>query len=264
MKILPRKRLFLGLLLALELVIAIGLFLLWYVPTLGFESFGKGLSTFTGWIAGIILLLFSAAILIIVLTILRGKEMPGAKKLRGILIRFGMPVITAIGRLLKIPKDDIRRSFIEINNELVRSELHKSLPGRVLVLLPHCVQRDTCPYRITVEVNNCRQCGQCDFSELTQIAADFGIEMTVATGGTLARRVVIETNPDMILGIACERDLSSGIADTYPLPVLGVLLDRPEGPCINTRVSVEQVRDALTTFLPLKADYSEEKAESGP
>jgi hypothetical protein len=159
------------------------------------------------------------------------------------------PVITGIGRFFGIPKDDIRRSFIEINNQLVRSESLKNPPRRILVLMPHCIQKDICPYRITVDVKNCRQCGECDFSDLTDVAERLGVQMTVATGGTLARRVVIEKKPELILGVACERDLSSGIADTYPIPVLGVLIDRPEGPCLNTRVSVEKVTEALNAYL---------------
>jgi hypothetical protein len=83
--------------------------------------------------------------------------------------------------------------------------------------------------------------------------------MTVATGGTLARKVVVETNPELILGVACERDLASGIVDTYPIPVIGILIDRPEGPCVNTRVNVEKVNNALETFLSEHTFSSEEK-----
>lgn len=249
MKIKPRKRLFIGLLLSLELVFALGLFILWFIPSRGYESFGKSLSVFWGWIFGVILIVFTLGIIFLVATILRGREVRGAKWLRGALVRYMLPVITGVGKLFKIPKDDIRRSFIEINNELVRSSSFKAPPKRILILMPHCIQRDDCPYRITVEVNNCRRCGKCDFSELTQIADRFGIEMTVATGGTLARKVVVETKPELILGVACERDLASGIVDTYPIPVIGILIDRPEGPCINTRVDVDKVNSALETFL---------------
>ncbi len=246
----PRKRLFLGLLLAMEVVIILGVFLLWYIPHKGFEALGTGLTETIGWIFLILLLLFSCGIFLLVAAIVRGKEIPGTKRLRGMLIRYFLPLIMGIGRLFGIPKDDIRRSFIEINNELVRSEARKAPPRRVLILMPHCIQRDVCPYRITVDVRNCKNCGKCDFSELTQIAERLGVEMTVATGGTLARRVVVETRPELIVGVACERDLSSGIADTYPIPVLGVLIQRPEGPCLNTRVSVGKVQDALEHFLP--------------
>lgn len=246
----PRKRLFLGLLLGLELFMAAGLFILWYVPYRGFENLGGGLSRTTGWFFGGVLAVFTLAIAILVLTVIRGRELPGSRWLRGLLIRYLLPVITAIGGLFGVSKDSVRRSFIEINNELVRSAAFKAPPRRFLILMPHCIQKDTCPYRITVDVKNCRQCGLCDFMELTDIAEHLGIEMTVATGGTLARRVVIEVEPEIILAVACERDLSSGIADTYPIPVIGVLIDRPEGPCLNTKVSVQKVREALELFLP--------------
>jgi hypothetical protein len=49
--------------------------------------------------------------------------------------------------------------------------------------------------------------------------------------------------------VACERDLTSGIKDCYPLPVIGVLNDRPFGPCFNTRVDVEKIDAALQSVL---------------
>ena len=264
MKIKPRKRLFIGLLLGLEVAIALGLFVLWYIPSSGYDLFGRRLSLFWGWAFIGILVLFTLGIVFLVAIILRGREVRGARWLRGILIRYLLPVITVIGKVMGSPKDDIRRSFIEINNELVRSSSFRSAPKRILVLMPHCIQRDVCPYRITVDVRNCRQCGKCDFTELTRIAERLGIEMTVATGGTLARKVVVESRPELILGVACERDLSSGIIDTYPIPVLGVLIDRPEGPCINTRVSVDKIRHALETFLPEDFFSGEEKHPAAP
>lgn len=264
MNIKPRKRVFLSLLLALEVAIALGLFLMWFIPAQGYASFGKNLTVFMAWVTGAVILIFTLGIVFLVVTILRGKEVRGARGLRGILIRYLLPVIIPIGQLFGIPKDDIRRSFIEINNELVRSSSFKVPPKRVLVLMPHCVQLIDCPFRITVNVNNCRQCGKCDFSELTAIADKLGVDITVATGGTLARRVVVESKPEIIVGIACERDLSAGIVDTYPIPVIGVLLERPEGPCINTRVSVEAVSEALQNFLPEGFFDGEQKTQNTP
>ncbi|WP_242864780.1 DUF116 domain-containing protein [Youngiibacter fragilis] len=49
----------------------------------------------------------------------------------------------------------------------------------------------------------------------------------------------------MIIAVACERDLSSGIQDTYPLPVYGILNKRPKGPCLDTLVPLKQVEKAL-------------------
>jgi hypothetical protein len=261
MKIKPRKRLFIGLLLTLEAATVLGLFLLWYIPSRSYESFGKSFSIFMGWVLGAVFLIFTLGIFFLVAIILRGREVPGARRLRGILIRFLLPVITILGRLFDIPKDDIRRSFIEINNELVRSGSFKTPPKRVLVLMPHCVQRDVCPHRITVNINNCRQCGKCDFSELIVVADKYGVDITVATGGTLARRVIVETRPELIIGVACERDLSSGIVEPYPIPVIGILIERPEGPCMNTRLNVEKVDRVLETFLHREMPAIDRKAD---
>jgi len=49
--------------------------------------------------------------------------------------------------------------------------------------------------------------------------------------------------------VACEGDLTSGIRDCYPLPVLGVLNDRPFGPCYNTSVDLERIEEAIKAVL---------------
>jgi hypothetical protein len=47
------------------------------------------------------------------------------------------------------------------------------------------------------------------------------------------------------VAVACERDLVSGIRDAWPLPVIGLINERPEGPCVNTRVDVAGVARIL-------------------
>ncbi len=59
----------------------------------------------------------------------------------------------------------------------------------------------------------------------------------------------MKNRPDAIVAVACERDLTPGIQDSYPLPVIGVLNDRPNGPSINTEVNIEKVRDGILSFL---------------
>ena len=41
----------------------------------------------------------------------------------------------------------------------------------------------------------------------------------------------------------------SGIQDVYPLPAVGVLNIRPNGPCYNTRVDMEEVRRELERII---------------
>jgi uncharacterized protein len=52
----------------------------------------------------------------------------------------------------------------------------------------------------------------------------------------------------MIIAVACERDLASGIQDTHPLPVYGILNSRPFGPCLDTDVALDKVEWAIREF----------------
>lgn len=78
---------------------------------------------------------------------------------------------------------------------------------------------------------------------------EMGFHFFVATGGTLARQIVYKTRPKAVLAIACERDLMSGIQDVYPLPAVGVLNIRPNGPCFNTHVDMAEVRRQLEQII---------------
>ena len=88
----------------------------------------------------------------------------------------------------------------------------------------------------------------CEIKDLIEIAEKYDLNLHVATGGNLARRIVKEVRPEAIVAVACERDLSSGIADTYPMPVIGIPNIRPYGPCKNTLVSLEKVKEAIITL----------------
>ena len=65
----------------------------------------------------------------------------------------------------------------------------------------------------------------------------------------MARQAVKNARPKAIVAVACERDLTSGIQDVFPLPVLGVLNERPNGPCFNTRADMHKVEEAICAFL---------------
>ena len=82
-----------------------------------------------------------------------------------------------------------------------------------------------------------------------KLSDELGFTFFVATGGTLARQVVKNNRPQAVLAVACERDLMSGIQDVYPLPAVGVLNIRPNGPCNNTRVDMEEVRRILKQII---------------
>lgn len=173
--------------------------------------------------------------------------------LRGLVLKLLYPALMLTGSFLGGRKEALQSLVISLNNRLVRSYLDRTrrtaaASGRrmkVLLLLPHCLQVDECDVRITHNVLKCKRCGRCEIKDLIEISEERRLDLFVATGGTVARRIVQEGRPDAIVAVACERDLSSGIVDTFPVPVLGITNERPCGPCLNTRVDLMRVREAL-------------------
>jgi hypothetical protein len=245
----PKKRIFIFLLLITCLVLVGGALLLWWVPYVGFTSIHPYLPLIVGIVFGGIVLFCLGAVLTLFFTIIRGKNLFFNRKIRGVVIRFLFPMLVGVGKCFGIKKNEIRRSFVAINNQLVLAEAKKVKPEKLLILLPHCLQFHECNVRITGDVTNCKACGKCRIKELAALAEEYHTPISVATGGTLARRIVVETRPEIIIGVACERDLSSGIQDSYPIPVFGVFNKRPFGPCFDTDVDIDLVTSAVKTFV---------------
>jgi hypothetical protein len=159
---------------------------------------------------------------------------------RGFTLKFLYPVLMLMGAFFKNKKEDYQKFIINLNNKLVKKERPKA--QKILLLLPHCIQTTECKIRLTYNIYNCERCGKCEIRDLIQIADENHLNLSVVTGGSLARRVVNDIKPEAVVAVACENDLSSGIADTYPLPILGIPNERPFGPCINTRVEFVNVK----------------------
>lgn len=247
----PRKRLFIALMGLTCIVLVVVIFLAWWIPSRGLANIHPDLPRIVGLV---VLALSGIAILgtvLLVLTTALGKDIFFTRFMRLVVIKFLLPMIEFVGRVLGLDKDRIRQSFIAMNNSLVISQKYKVRPDRILILLPHCIQLFDCEIKVTGDVNKCVLCGRCDIKGLVEIGRKYGIDISVATGGTLARKVIVEKRPKLVLAVACERDLTSGIKDCYPLPVIGVLNLRPHGPCFNTIVDTAAIDAALQQVLEL-------------
>ena len=243
-----RKRVFIGLITGSSILICFFLVLLWIIPFVGLPTIHPAAPWILGLITAALILGIGWAALALVLNILLGRSVLGAKPLRGVTIKLFLPLMTLLGRVLGISKQTVRASFIKVNNELVKGEGQRYPADKILLLMPHCIQNSHCQYRLTYDVDNCKRCGKCALAGLLALRDQYGVHLAVATGGTIARRIVVQHRPQFIIAVACERDLASGIQDTYPLPVFGILNARPFGPCLDTNVPLQQVEWAILEF----------------
>ncbi len=244
-----RKRLFIGLIISASFLVCIILAGLWYVPFIGLQQIHPYAPHGLGVIFGLAILLILWSSFGLIFNILLGRPVLFSRRLRGLSIKLFLPLMTLLGRMIGISKERIRNSFIKVNNELVVSENRRYPPERILLLMPHCIQNSHCDMRLTYSINNCKRCGKCPLKNLLDLSDAYGVHLAIATGGTIARRIVVQTRPKIIIAVACERDLASGIQDAYPIPVFGVLNERPHGPCLDTTVDVSTIESVLHSFL---------------
>jgi len=257
------KRTFILLLLLTCLALVGIAVLLYWVPYVGFENIYHRLPMIMAIVFASIVLFLIGGGLTLIFTIVRGKNLFFNRRIRGVVIRFLFPLLVLVGKCVGMGKDRVKRAFITINNQLVLAEARRVRPEKLLILLPHCLQNHECDVRITGNVENCKACGKCNVKNLVNLSQKYRVSISVATGGSVARRIVVEKRPDMIIGVACERELTSGIQDTYPLPVYGILNDRPFGPCYDTDVDLELVEKGMIAFLGYEGRDTKEPGPEG-
>lgn len=145
-------------------------------------------------------------------------------------------------------KQKLQESFVNFNNEVVLSQARDVSHKNILLLLPHCLQNSECKIRITADINDCESCGKCDIAAIKKMAAKYNVKAAVATGGSLARKIIKDLAPDVIVAVACHRDLNEGLRDAWRFSTYGVLNERPNGPCFETTVNLKTIEFAIRKF----------------
>lgn len=190
------------------------------------------------WLPGIILVssvVFFALLLIwlilVAVTVITGRNFLLWFIRKSYLINFFFHVSVRLGEKLGISRDRMSNSFIKVNNGLQKFICRMTGSENLLILLPRCLSADV---KKTIQ----------------EICKKYHCRAFIATGGDSARRIIKEMRPLAVIGIACERDLVSGIEDTTrKIPVIGIENKRPEGPCKNTSVDVELFERTLSSLL---------------
>jgi len=103
--------------------------------------------------------------------------------------------------------------------------------------------------RMDDDMTACRLCGRCQVKDLIEIAEHYSIRRAIATGGELALQRTKDESIHAVVAVACEKELRQGILAAFPKAILGIVNERPCGPCKDTRVDLASVRRAIEWFL---------------
>ena len=209
------------------LILAAGCLLGWYLAKPRFDQLSPRLSILIEWsalVVGLIILLL-AAIEVALLAKFRTSVLPYAvtEKLMLSLLSKSMWLAKRLG----MNTDRVGNSFIKVHNMVLKGHAREVNADALLVLLPRCLQKEA-------------------RKEVVERVNGKAIRIVTVGGGEEARKAVRQYKPSLILAVACERDLVSGIRDVADkMHILAIPNKRPEGPCKNTRLTIDALEDAL-------------------
>jgi len=128
-------------------------------------------------------------------------------------------------------RDWVENAAVKVYNALAQERGRKVGKGELLLLIPRCLSRSA-------------------LDGVLAIAGRYDVPVFVATRGQLARRVIRERRPRAVVAVACERDMVSGLHDVAgKIPVLGLTMTLPAGPCKDAGLDLEQLEEWVRHYV---------------
>jgi len=136
-----------------------------------------------------------------------------------------------LAHAIGVSRDRIGHSFIKVSNSVSRAAKPRFREENLLILLPRCLKKE-------------------QLQEINALKEIYPLTVHTVSGGELARKKVKEVRPTAVIGVACERDLVSGIRDVgSSFSVIGITNQRPEGPCKNTLIDMDMLIRSIEFFV---------------
>lgn len=143
-----------------------------------------------------------------------------------------VPFLAWMAKPFGVSRDRLGSSCVAVTNVLSRLRLQRRKNPRTLVLLPRCLTKDM-------------------IQQIRQLGERYQCPVAIAPNNRTAREKVREHRPQAIIAVACERDLVHGLYDYgHKLPILVLANQRPEGPCLNALVNLEEMEEMLQRIGP--------------
>ncbi|MDT8391856.1 MAG: DUF116 domain-containing protein [Lentisphaeria bacterium] len=139
--------------------------------------------------------------------------------------------------------------LVKLNNWLTRLRRRRIAPDELLLLIPHCLQIQTCEHNVRGDLTQCQRCGRCPIDGLIALKEKYGVSIELVSGGRKAVAAAKDKKIKGIVAVACGKELAAGLKAVFPKAVVAVMNAQPEGPCVNTTVDIEAVEAAIQSFL---------------
>lgn len=173
----------------------------------------------------------AAWLALLIATIAGGRNIFPLRKAPYLFMDFVFSRAFGLAGILGVSRDRLGHSFVRVSNAISRATKPKRGGEKLLVLLPRCLSRE-------------------ELKAIGEIKEKYQFEVHTVSGGELARKKVRELRPTAVIGVACERDLVSGIRDVgRKISAIGIPNERPNGPCKDTHIDMEELISAIEFYL---------------
>ena len=155
--------------------------------------------------------------------------LPGALAERGPFLRLMRVTSRVADRFGR--RDWVENAAVKVYNALAVVRARAVGKGELLLLIPRCLSKSA-------------------LDGVLALSGKYEVPVFVATRGQLARRVIKERRPRAVVAVACERDMVSGLHDVAGrVPVLGLTMTLPAGPCKDAGLDLVQLEEWVKVFV---------------
>ena len=149
---------------------------------------------------------------------------------RGLLLKT-LRLSSRVGEMFGVQRDWTDNAAVAVYNRLAWARDWRVRANEMLILIPRCLSRAA-------------------LDGVMDIARRYDVATFVATRGAYARQAIRERRPKAVVAVACERDMVSGLHDVAgKVPVLGLVLKLPSGPCKDTVLDLVQLEDWVKAYV---------------
>ncbi|MFH1830920.1 MAG: DUF116 domain-containing protein [Pseudomonadota bacterium] len=202
-----------------------------YLTTPRLATWYEGLPFFAWGFAFLIIAISIVWFVQFTLTVFTKQKLLFSPAKLGPLFELTFAGVFRIADVFGVSRDRVGHSFVMVSNNISRALKPQGKKENLLLLLPRCLTKE-------------------QLKEINALKEIYPITIHTVSGGELARKKVKETKPTAVIGVACERDLVSGIRDVgTKFFVIGIPNQRPEGPCKNTYIDMSELVEAIEFFV---------------
>jgi len=171
--------------------------------------------------------------ILLVFTVATNRRITLARRFNKKVLTFLLGKTTSLGEKFGISRDRMANSFLKVFNIITEKDSRTKLPLKPLIILPRCLKKDL-------------------KEKTSELSKKYNLEYFVVGGGQAALAKVKDNSPEAIIGVACERDLLAGIKEVSSnIPVIGIANQRPNGPCKETNLDIEELEKAIKYFMQI-------------